>query len=316
MIFDAHTDVLSDIAVRRQRGEQDVFRRCHLERFIRGGIGGGIFAIWVERRCQTDPAERTRQIVSCMEAECAQSDALRLVSSAGELEGQGEPGTVRALPGAEGLAALGGDPGRLEWYYRHGVRVASLTWNEANGLAAGARSGESGGLTAAGRETVRRLRQLGMLLDVSHLNDAGFRDVVRMGEGPFAATHSNCRALCGADRNLTDPQLRAIRDAGGVVGLNAYHGFIDGEPARQTAERLAQHAAHMIDVMGIDHVGCGFDFCEFLEGEAGEPAAAGLEDCSQAPGLFDCLRRMGLSEAERQKIADGNFLRLLRQTVG
>lgn len=140
-----------------------------------------------------------------------------------------------------------------------------MTWNEANDLGAGALSGKDYGLTDLGRETVRRMQEKGMLLDVSHLNDAGFWDVVKITKKPFIASHSNSHAMCGVLRNLTDDQLRAIRDINGVVGLNAFNIFIDDDPKNQTVERLAEHAAHMIDVMGIDHVGCGFDFFEFID---------------------------------------------------
>lgn len=110
-----------------------------------------------------------------------------------------------------------------------------------------------------------------MLLDVSHLNDAGFRDVISMAHGPVIASHSNCRALCAVPRNLTDDQLRAIRDTGGIVGLNVHHAFVHEDPAQQTAQMLARHAVHMAEVMGVEHVACGFDFCEFSGRETTVP---------------------------------------------
>ena len=123
------------------------------------------------------------------------------------------------------------------------------------------------------------------------------------------ASHSNCRALCDMRRNLTDDQLRAIRDRGGVVGLNSYHGFVHADREKQTAETLALHAAHMIDVMGVEHVGCGFDFCHFMG--PGNESAQGLEDAGQIKNLFYWLERLGMTEREREGIARENFLRLL-----
>ena len=123
-------------------------------------------------------------------------------------------------------------------------------------------------------------------------------------------------------RNLTDEQLRAVRDLGGVVGLNAFRLFVDPDPRRQDLVHLLRHAGHMIDVMGIDHVGCGFDFCEFLEADTmasmteGDAVLRGLEDCARLPALLEGLRDMGLTAEEAEKIAFGNFHRLLRQVLG
>lgn len=161
-----------------------------------------------------------------------------------------------------------------------------------------------------------------MLLDVSHLNERSFWDAADAAVGPIVASHSNCRALCDVPRNLTDEQLRAVRDLGGVVGLNAFRLFVDPDPRRQDLVHLLRHAGHMIDVMGIDHVGCGFDFCEFLEADTmasmteGDAVLRGLEDCARLPALLEGLRDMGLTAEEAEKIAFGNFHRLLRQVLG
>ena len=148
-----------------------------------------------------------------------------------------------------------------------------------------------------------------MVVDVSHLNDGGFRDVMRTAERPVIASHSNCRALCDVRRNLTDDQLRAIRDTGGVVGLNVHHAFVHADREKQTARMLARHAAHMADVMGAEHVACGFDFCEYFG--PGNEGCEGMEDCGRTGNFFLELERMGFSAAERQAIAGENLLRVL-----
>lgn len=108
------------------------------------------------------------------------------------------------------------------------------------------------------------MQRLNILPDVSHTSDRSFWDIMDLAEGPVIASHSNCRALCDVRRNLTDEQLRAIRDTGGVVGVNVSHDFVHKEPRQQTAAMLARHAAHMAEVMGPEHVACGFDFCEYF----------------------------------------------------
>ena len=131
-----------------------------------------------------------------------------------------------------------------------------------------------------------------------------------MAHGPVIASHSNCRALCAVPRNLTDDQLRAIRDTGGIVGLNVHHAFVHEDPAQQTAQMLARHAVHMAEVMGVEHVACGFDFCEFFG--SGNDGAQGLEDCSGTGNLFFWLEKLGMSAREREMIARENFLRVLQ----
>ena len=152
-----------------------------------------------------------------------------------------------------------------------------------------------------------------MVMDVSHLNERGFWDVMDLAPGPVIASHSNCRALCDVPRNLTDGQLRAIRDTGGTVGLNAFHGFVHRDRERQTARTLALHAARMAEVMGPEHVSCGFDFCFFMG--PGNEGAAGLEDAAGVPAFFRCLEALGMTEQERAGIARDNLLRVLRQTL-
>ena len=176
-------------------------------------------------------------------------------------------------------------------------------------MACGAGGDPDKGLTELGREAVRRMQRLNILPDVSHTSDRSFWDIMDLAEGPVIASHSNCRALCDVRRNLTDEQLRAIRDTGGVVGVNVSHDFVHKEPRQQTAAMLARHAAHMAEVMGPEHVACGFDFCEYFG--PGYEGCEGMEDCGQAQNFIFELERIGFSEAERQAIASENLLRVL-----
>lgn len=320
--FDAHSDILTDVTVRRLAGETDVLRRWHLPRLRRGGEEGAVFVIWVDPPYDVDHAARTRDIMRCAAAELAECPDVRVVRTLAEVEAAKKEGLFYVFLGIEGLAAIGEDVGKINDYYDFGCRHAILVWNEANALAAGANSGETYGLTAAGKKAARLVQDKGMVLDVSHLNEAGFWDVAKLATKPFIASHSNCKALCDVPRNLTDAQLRAIRDSGGVVGLNAYTIFTAPDPKEANVEGLARHAAHMIDVMGIDHVGCGFDFSEFLSAETASSMSdectqlPGLWDASEVPNLFAALAKMGLRQDELEKIAFRNFHRVFRETVG
>lgn len=319
MVFDGHSDLLYDVTRRRLAGETRVLERCHRRRLEKGGVEGLVLALWTSGGEGTfwdnldgyDTYEaRMEATLVCARTELAECPWLAVVRTPAEAEQAKQEGKIYAFLGIEGMAAMGEDTGVLDGWAALGARLGTLTWNEENALATGAKGDPQKGLTMAGWRTVRRMRELGMLVDVSHLNDGGFWDVMKLARGPVVASHSNCRALCDVPRNLTDDQLRAIRDTGGVVGLNVYHGFVHDDPAKQTAEMLARHAAHMAEVMGVEHVACGFDFCEFFG--PGNEGAEGLENAAHIKNLFYWLERLGMSERERNMIARENFLRVLR----
>ena len=318
MIFDGHADLLYDVTRRRLAGERKTLENHHLDRMRRGGIEGVTLALWTrddegdfwQRWGAETDAGRTELMLKCAGAEFAECPWLAVVRTAAEAEAARVEGKLYGFISVEGMAPMGEDTRWLERYADFGARMAMFTWNEENALATGAGGDPQKGLTELGKATLRRMETLNMIVDVSHLNDGGFRDVMRLTNRPIMASHSNCRALCDVRRNLTDDQLRAIRDTGGVVGVNVYHNFVHAEPEKQTVEMLARHAAHMIDIMGVEYVACGFDFCEYFG--PGSEGAAGMEDCSHSANFFDCLSRMGASQKELDMIARENLLRFLR----
>ena len=321
MIFDGHSDLLYDVTRRRLAGETRVLERRHLDRLRRGGIEGLVLALWYGRGGgQTfwegvpgaeNAAHRLELMLSCAQAEFAECPWLAVVRTAEEAEAARASGKIYAFLGIEGMEGLD-SPEALDRLTSLGLRLGMLTWNEQNAFAAGAAQDPARGLTRPGREALRRMEGLGMRIDVSHLNDGGFWEVLKLARGPIVASHSNCRALCPHPRNLTDEQLRRLRDSGGVAGLNAHYKFVHEDPQRQTVWTLALHAAHMAEVMGVEHVACGFDFCEFMG--PGNDAVRGLEDCGRAAAFLDCLERLGMNPAEREMIARENLLRIFRET--
>ena len=324
--FDAHSDIWADVTIKRMRGETGVFHNHHFENIRKGGVEGSIFVVWADTFSSADPAERTREIFRCVNDEIAETRDFRIVKTHGEMMKAREEGIFYVFIGVEGMAYASSDPtlAGLDEYYDFGARHGMLTWNEKNGFGHSAVSGSTEGLSELGKRAVRRMNAKKMIVDTSHLNDAGFRDIVRIMDGrPFIASHSNCRALSDHPRNLTDEQLRAVRDASGCVGLNTWHRFVDPDHAKADISRLADHCEHMIDVMGIDHVGCGFDFCDYIESGDGPDAsdfsmgaAAGIEDPSKIPAFFDILRDRGMREDEIAKIAYGNFHRIIKDVIG
>ena len=316
MVFDGHSDLLYDVTRRRLAGEKHVLERRHLRNLEAGGVEGLVLALWVSADTfwkdvpeVKDHRDRMEIMLLCMKAELAECSWLTMVRTPSEAETAKAAGKKYAFLAVEGMDAVGDDLGAIDRYADLGARIGMLTWNRENLLATGAGGDPYSGLTELGRRAVRRMAEQNILVDVSHLNDGGFRDVMKTAEGPVIASHSNCRALCDVRRNLTDDQLRAIRDTGGIVGLNVHHAFVHADRERQTAEMLARHAAHMAEVMGVEQVACGFDFCEYFG--PGNEGAEGLENCSQIRNLFYWLEKLGMNERERNMIARESFLRVL-----
>lgn len=309
MVFDGHADLLYDVTRRRLAGETHVLELRHLSRLRAGRVEGMVLSLWAHPENGLSYQEETEKILACAAEEFAECPWLEVVRTVAEAEAARVDGKLYAFLSVEGMAAVGSDLSRIDAYAAFGARMGMLTWNEENTLATGAGGDPEKGLTNLGKQAVRRMEALGMLVDVSHLNVGGFWDVMDLASGSVIASHSNCRALCDVPRNLTDDQLRAIRDSGGVVGINVYHGFVHGDPQRQTVEMLARHAAHMAEIMGVEHVACGFDFCEYFG--PGNDGAVGMEDCSRIGNFFAELEKLGMTEKERGMIARENFLRVL-----
>ena len=318
MVFDGHSDLLYDVTRRRMAGERRILERRHLDRLKKGGVEGMVLALWTSSGADTfwknypgmeTALARTELMMRCARIEFMEAPWLEVVRTAAGAERALETGKMYVFLAIEGMEAIGGDLSGIDRYVDFGARIGMLTWNEENLLATGAKGDPDMGLTDLGRQAVKRMQKQGMIVDVSHLNDGGFADVMRLAQGPVIASHSNCRKLCDVRRNLTDDQLRAIRDTGGVVGVNVHHAFVHADPEKQTAGMLARHAAHMADVMGIEHVACGFDFCEFFG--PGNEGARGLEDCSGIPNFLRELERLGMTAREMELIRRKNFLRVL-----
>ena len=204
----------------------------------------------------------------------------------------------------------------LKRFYNMGVRLITLTWNDANcfGYPHSAVPEEMArGLTDFGREAIAYMGDLGMLIDVSHLSDGGFWDVVSHAgrtKKPFVASHSNCRALASSTRNLTDEMIRALAECGGVAGLNLEPSFLNADPRDRVSRvmRMCDHAEHLVDVGGIECVGIGTDF-DGIEGEFE------IADCTGMPRLFEALHDRGFSWDALEKIAHKNVERVLREVL-
>ena len=321
MIFDGHGDIWTDVTCRRiDAGESDVFRRRHLQKFRDGGVGGGIFVIWIDPPYDADPVARSKQIVTSIKQEIEDaSDILNIVTKVSDFDLGEKQSKINVVNGVEGLSQIGEDIDLINYFYDEvGVRHAMLTWNELNALATGWPVDVTRGLTDAGRGAVRRIQDLGMVMDVSHLNDKCFWDVMSIADKPVIASHSNSRKVCPAMRNLTDDMIKEIAGSGGLVGMNSLREFIDLDPKKQNVERLADHVEHIAELVGTEYIGLGYDFDDYLGQEAlaafsentDSPSADGVSNETEAGNLLKVLKNRGFTDKEVEAIAYKNFYRV------
>lgn len=308
IVVDAHCDVLTALEEQKRRlGEKSPAGHVDLPRLQQGGVNVQFFAAYVPPGDSPRALTRALALIDRFYLELeANAREIMLVKSFSDLENALAEKKIAAVLTIEGGEALNGRIEVLRIFYRLGVRCLTLTWNCRNEIGDGVDEERTkGGLTRFGEEVVREMNRLNMLVDVSHLSEAGFWDVLEISTGPVIASHSNCRKLCAHPRNLTDEQIRALAAAGGVIGLCFYPPFV--HTSEPSVEKLLDHVDHVRKVAGIDCIGLGSDF----DGFSG--ALPGLEDVSRLPVLTEGLLRRGYREEEIKKILGGNFLRLLRK---
>lgn len=344
-IFDGHNDVLLKLynfhdTAARQGFINGYDGHIDLPKAGRGGFGGGFFAIYVPSPHDSDkivgemsgatydlPLPKAIAQKEALEVVLAQAallarlerdGALKICTSAADIRGCLSSGKLAAVMHIEGAEAIDTDFDVLNVLYRAGLRSIGPVWSRPTVFAHGVpfrfpSTGDVGpGLTGAGKALVRECNHLGVMLDMSHLNEAGFWDVVGLSTAPIVATHSNAHAVCPTARNLTDRQLDAIRDSDGMVGLNFATAFLrpDGQMSADTGlDVMMRHLDHLILHLGEDRVGFGSDF----DG-ATMPEAIG--DAAGLPALRDAMARHGIDNALMAKLCHGNWLRVLERTWG
>ncbi len=270
-VVDAHLDLAGEVLIRSQAGESDVIHNHYLEHWRRAGIKLIVSAVYVPTKVLQESGvsgawEDALLQIQALKSEIETSEELVLIRSKGDLKKVVSGDKVGILIYMEGLDCIGEDIRRLETLFQMGVRGASLTWSRQNALATGCcKAGEyrqiPGGLTKVGIQAVQELERLSMFLDISHLNDDGFEDVVKIATKPFLATHSCARDIYDNYRNLTKRQMLLLAQSGGVMGLNGCK-LIAGSKEGNHLEMLCKHAKYETDILGAEHVGFGFDLCD------------------------------------------------------
>ena len=214
-------------------------------------------------------------------------------------------GKKAIMKGIENGYAIGRDLSLVEHFRQRGVVYMTLCHNGDNDICDSARGkGEHGGVSAFGREVIREMSRVGMMVDLSHAAESSFWDALELSRVPIVCSHSNCRALCDHPRNLTDKQMKALAEKGGVMQVTLYEGFLRTD-GKATIEDAVRHINHAVEVMGIEHVGIGTDF----DGDGGVP---GVANASELLNLTRKLVEAGYSEAQLRLLWGENFLRVMK----
>jgi membrane dipeptidase len=342
-IFDGHNDTVQRLREYRPDGIDFLARSTNghldLPRALDGGLVGGLFAMFVRAERPSannlivtssghevrlaEPLDTTyarrktqEQLTALKRLEARAEGRIRIATSLNELHSARQARAFAVVLHMEGADGIDADLSDLERLYGSGLRSLGLVWSRPNIFGHGVPfawpcSPDTGpGLTPAGKDLVRACNRLGVMIDVSHLNEKGFWDVARLSTAPLVATHACAHAICSSTRNLTDRQLDAIRESDGVVGVN--FSVNDVRPDAQNnadtpLDLLVRHFHYLVERIGIDRVAIGSDF-------DGAKIPAAIKDASGLPNLIAALRASGLDEDSIQKIAFDNWMRAFRLT--
>lgn len=351
-VLDSHCDTPSQILRLRDLSLDNDHAHVDFPKLKRGGVDGAFFALYVPGNLETEEAfEYSQRLLEGVErAVEANSSSVAFATDSAQAFSNKQEGRFSVFLGLENGSPIGNSFDRLKWFYDRGVRYVTLCHSSDNQICDSCASKVKrwGGLSPFGKELVDEMNRLGILIDVSHISDASFYDVLKYSDRPVVATHSCCRALCSHPRNMTDDMIRSLASAGGVIQINFYPLFLDSgfaevlsgsgleekggyvekefindpsDPLKRAAwnriqdeiqalprpsfKLIADHIDHVVALAGIDHVGIGSDF------DGIEVTPEGMEDISMMPTLFEELRRRGYSETDLEKIASGNFFRIL-----
>lgn len=336
-VFDGHNDVL----LRLRRGGANSVRaflqgeaagHIDLPRAQRGGLAGGLCAIFIPSPdhpraenadfatpAQPDALNETLAMARLLLAIEAQSGgAVKVCRSASDIRGSIADGRFAAVFHIEGAEAIAADLDALYVLHQAGLRTLGPVWSRPNVFAYGVpfrfpSTPDIGpGLSDAGKDLIRACNELRIMIDLSHMNEQGFWDIAKLSNAPLVASHSNAHAISPHSRNLTDKQLDAIRDTGGLVGINFGVLFLRDDGVRNAdtpIELLVRHIAYIADRVGIEHVALGSDF-------DGTTIPQSLGDASGLPKLIDALRAHGFDDQAIRNIAHENWIRVLERSWG
>lgn len=323
-VIDMHCDTIYEINRILNEGHDINLRsnrlNISLEKMKQGDYLLQNFAMFTPLHKVKDPIEHVQHLIDTFYLELEENkDMISLVTCYEDIEKNIQNNKMSALLTLEEGAVVHNDLAYLRNYYRLGVRMITLTWNHENGIGYpnfdihddhhGFHTFDNEhGLTEFGIQYVQECERLGIIIDVSHLSDAGFYDVLKHTTKPFVASHSNARAICDHARNMSDDMIRELAKRGGVMGINFASDFLKEGDELSRVSSMVQHIEHIKNVGGIDCIGLGSDF-------DGIPQNLELKDASYMPQLYHALQEAHFSEEDIEKIFYKNVLRVYKEVL-
>ena len=321
---DTHNDVLSTATMNGLNIEENLISKTHsdLDRMNKAGIDLQIFSVYCDDTYGNGTAYKRaiREIDSLTAIANRNPTRIKIIHSPSELSRH--PKCMQAMMGVEGGHMIEDNLSNIDTFYNRGARYLTLTWNNSTSWATSAAdeskgnlNGRKAGLNEFGEEVVKKMNKLGMMVDVSHVGEQTFWDVIRISSKPVIASHSSVYSLCPVPRNLKDDQIKAIAKNGGVIHINFNPGFIDKNynkethPARPPISMIIDHINYIVKLVGIDYVGIGSDF------DGIEETPAEMDGVQDFPKLTKALLKAGYSKADVRKILGENFLRVYEKNA-
>jgi membrane dipeptidase len=280
---------------------------------LAGGIDVQVAAMFIPTSLVKFGLDITLEMVGILLEEIRTDPNLILIKQKNDFSKVEDKSKLGYILAMEGATPLGNSVDLLPAFYELGIRVITLTWSRKNLFAEGVHDmigiDEGEGLSLLGKQLVAAMNELGIAIDVSHLNRKGFQDVVKYSKSPFIASHSCAYALAAQKRNLTDEQIQQIADTGGCIGINFYPNFLVPDPKNEpaTIDHVIEHMSYMIDLVGVDYVSLGSDFDGIGQ------APIGLEDARKFKDLPPRLKDKGYSNTDIDKLMGGNWHRVFRE---
>ena len=314
-IADCHADTLSRLLVLEEEQMSLVLpqprHHSDLPRMQQAGLRLQVFSIFtMPYEAGHYGAVRSLQMMQIYRRDTESHGDLVLVEKAADLaDFESSAKRLYGIFSMEGASPLCGDLKMLDVFYHQGLRAIGLTWNHRNELADGLGVESNYGLTHFGREVIQRMNTLGMVVDLAHINEAGFWESMVLSQAPTIVSHANAKALCGHRRNMSDAQLDAIRDKNGFVGICFAPSFLNPEATEASLDDVIRHIDYICERIGAQHVAFGSDY------DGIESTPRGLEDVACFPRVMERLTALGYSEQDRQNISHGNVLRVYRDVL-
>ncbi|KLO23988.1 membrane dipeptidase [Marinitoga sp. 1197] len=315
IVIDGHFDLLIDVYEKRKKGRKGVILTDHYEKFKKGGFNIIVSSLFIPDIYIPEMALRNAlDQISSLYLEIEESNGkIMLCKNLKDIKYAVDNNILGIMLSFEGLEPIGNDIYLLRVFYELGVRFAGLVWSRRNYVADGCffnekLEGEKGGLTDFGVKVLKELEKLGIIVDVSHLNDEGFWDVIEFSTKPIIASHSNVRNIYPSMRNLTDDQIKAIAKTKGVIGINGSGSFVSDKDEENNAEGLVKHVDYISNLVGVEYVGIGFDFCDMFR-NFHKDSLNGHHELSL---FIEVLEKHGYNDNEIKLILGKNFLRVYK----